>query len=282
MTKELLSTHISESHFSDMKLSILGTPDIYIQDIMNVMKEVAHKYLTSEDAQRITVKGDSNFVTAVDMNIESAMKERLSSLCPKIQFMGEERDNSDIDFSRPFWILDPVDGTTNLIHDLQTSAISLGLAADSELVAGIVFNPYRDELYFATKGGGAFCNGKPVHVTGAASLSESLIATGTSPYYHEHVDDIFRIIKNIYLHSQDVRRMGSAVIEMTYVASGRLDGFFELILKPWDFAAGIVIVTEAGGKVTDHLGNKVRPDKASSVVATNGLIHEELLALMGE
>lgn len=265
-----------------MEHSMFDLHTIDFEKIIAIVKEAGKLYANDSAVSHITVKGLSDYLTEVDTGVQKFLSKELTSLYPEIQFMGEERDNSDIDFSRPFWILDPVDGTTNLIHDLQTSAISLGLAADSELVAGIIFNPYRDELYFATKGGGAFCNGKPVHVTGAASLSESLIATGTSPYYHEHVDDIFRIIKNIYLHSQDVRRMGSAVIEMTYVASGRLDGFFELILKPWDFAAGIVIVTEAGGKVTDHLGNKVRPDKASSVVATNGLIHEELLALMGE
>lgn len=255
---------------------------IDFEKIIAIVKEAALLFKDDTAAAHITEKGVSDYVTEVDTSVQKFLYEKLTALYPDIQLMGEEKDNSDIDFSRPVWILDPVDGTTNLIHRFPGSSISLGLAADHTLVAGIVYNPYHDELFFATKGGGAFLNGQPIHVRSSKTLSESLISCGTAPYWHEHADKVFDIIKRVFLHSHDIRRIGSAAIELSYVACGRLDAFFEMLLKPWDFAAGQVILTEAGGKLTDYDGNEIAPDKAVPVVATNGWIHEELLALINE
>ncbi len=248
--------------------------------VISIVKDAARIFHDDSAAGHITVKGLSDYVTEVDVAVQKFLYEKLHTLYPDIQFMGEEKDNSDIDFSRPFWILDPVDGTTNLIHRFPGSSISLGLAVHSEVVAGIVYNPYHDELFFAQKGKGAVRNGTPIHVRPSASLSESLISVGTSPYLHQYADKVFAQIQSIFLRAQDIRRIGSAAIELCYVACGRLDAFCELVLKPWDFAAGMIILQEAGGRVTDYSGAPVAPIHPTSLLATNSLIHLELLELL--
>lgn len=252
------------------------------EKIIAIIKEASVLFKDDAAAAAITEKGASDYVTEVDTSVQKFLSEKLTALYPDIQLMGEEKDNSDIDVSRPVWILDPVDGTTNLIHRFPGSSISLGLAADNNLVAGIVYSPYHDEVFFATKGGGAFLNGKPIHVRNSKTLSESLISCGTAPYWPEHADQVFDIMKRVFLRAHDIRRIGSSALELSYVACGRLDAFFELLLKPWDFAAAWVILTEAGGKLTDYDGNEITPYHPAPVVGTNGWIHEELLSLINE
>ncbi len=256
----------------------LNTVDF--EKIKEIVKEAAQLFGNDEAAAHIKVKGRSDFVTEVDMAVQTLLCGKLQALYPDIQFMGEEKDNSDIDFSRPVWILDPVDGTTNLIHRFPESCISLGFVADHQILAGIIYNPYHDELYFAKKGEGAYLNGKPIHVRPTAELSESLVSVGTSPYQHELAGKVFRQIINVYLRSADIRRMGSSAIDLAYVACGRTDAFFELVLRPWDYAAGQLIVTEAGGKITDFDGNPIFPDRPVAVLASNGLIHDEIIRLL--
>ncbi|MDY3251351.1 MAG: inositol monophosphatase family protein [Candidatus Choladocola sp.] len=248
--------------------------------IKEIVKNAAKSFGDRSAADHITVKGLSDYVTEVDTNVQNTLYRELSRLYPDIQFMGEEKDNSEIDFDGPVWILDPVDGTTNLIHRFPGSSISLGLAAGHEMIAGIIYNPYQDELFFAKKGGGAFLNGRPIHTGTSATVSQSLLSTGTSPYYHEFADTVFEQMKNVFLHAQDIRRIGSAAIELAYIACGRLDGYFELLLKPWDFAAGMIILQEAGGRISDYQGRPVFPEQPVAVLATNGLIHEEMIELL--
>lgn len=250
---------------------------IDFEKIIAIIKETAHLFSDDTAAAHITEKGIADYVTEVDTTVQKLLYEKLADLYPDIQFMGEEQDNHDIDFSKPVWILDPVDGTTNLIHRYPASCISLGLAADHQVLAGIVYNPYYDELFFAVKGKGATLNGKPIHVSSSATLAESIVSVGTMPYVKDQADLTFRQIKNVFLRTQDIRRIASAALDLCYTACGRQDAYFEPFLKPWDFAAGMVILTEAGGRVTDYEGQPVFPDKMTKILASNGLVHQEML-----
>lgn len=229
----------------------------------------------------IRAKGETDYVTNVDLAVQELLRERLAVLTPDIQFMGEEQDNSRLDWHRPCWILDPVDGTTNLIHGFRHSAISLALAVEGRVELGLIYDPYADELFTARRGKGAFCNGEPIHVSGAAALADSLCSVGTNPGCRDQADAAFARMRRIYDRCHDVRRVGAASIELCYVACGRLDAYLEHGLKPWDYAAGMLIVAEAGGRVTDFAGDAPLLDASRcAILATNGQIHSELQSLL--
>ena len=267
---------------------------ITIETILPIIREVADKYLTREDSQHITVKGDSNFVTEVDTNIEKAMKERLSSLYPEIQFMGEESDNENIDFSRPFWILDPVDGTSNLIHDFQNSSMSLALAVEKQVVFGVIYHYSTKEYFYAKKAQGAYLGHASsahslnrdtsldtdpvsIHVSNTTELSRCLVSFGTSPYDKKTLGEKnCETLKQIFFLCEDIRRIGSAAIELAYVAAGRVDIYLERNLKPWDYAAAIVIIEEAGGIITDYQGQPIDISKPCDILAGNKTVHKKL------
>ena len=226
-----------------------------VEKIIGIVKGMRDHFMDARSAGEISSKGDVDFVTSVDVRVQSEIREALWRAFPQIQFMGEEQDNSGVDFSGAVWILDPVDGTTNLIHRFRHSAVSLALSFKRRLELGIVYDPYADELFLATRGGGAFLNGEPIHVSGAQTMKECLVSVGTAPYYHDIADENFDLIKRVFLDSQDIRRIGSAAIDLAYVACGRTDAFFERNLKPWDYAAGALLVQEAGaGSRTSRAG----------------------------
>ena len=177
-----------------------------------------------------------------------------------------------------FWILDPVDGTTNLMHDYQHSVVSLALCRQGDIIMGIIYDPFRDEVFSAIKGKGSFLNGQPIHVSNAKKLSDTMIGLGTAK--REVADENFARFRRVFGQCQDVRRIGSAALELAYTACGRQGGYFEIYLNPWDYAAGMLMIQEAGGKVTDFTGEPLEPKKGSSVVGTNGFIHAELLKLL--
>ncbi|MBR0366206.1 MAG: inositol monophosphatase, partial [Clostridia bacterium] len=220
-----------------------------INELIKLIKETKPMATDRSSAHDVTVKGVADFVTGVDMGIQAFMRRRLGELFPDIQFMSEEKDNAGIDFGGRVWILDPIDGTTNLIHDYKMSAISLGLLENGAPTIGVVYNPFTDELFYASHGEGAFLGGEPIHATAADTLARSLISVGTSPYRKDLADVNFDLIKRFYIASEDIRRGGSASLDLCYIAAGRTDGFFERDLKPWDYAAGIAILREAGGVV---------------------------------
>ncbi len=263
---------------------------ITIETILPIIQKVADKYLTRENSRHITVKGDSNFVTEVDTNIEKAMKECLSALYPEIQFMGEEKDNSEIDFSYPVWILDPVDGTSNLIHDFQNSSMSLALAVDKQIVFGVIYHYYSREYFYAKRGEGAYLGQglyhnqtysdkkhSPIHVSNTTELSHTLVSFGTSPYDKATLGEKnCETLKQIFFACEDIRRIGSAAIELAFVAAGRVDIYLERNLKPWDYAAAIVIIEEAGGIITDYQGQPVDISEPSDILAGNKVVHEKL------
>lgn len=247
------------------------------ETVQKIILEASRLFADRQAAERTKIKGVADYVTDVDFTVQSFIQESLGKLYPEVQFMGEEKDSQEIDLEAPLWALDPVDGTTNLIHDYQASAISLALLEHREPALGFIYHPYLQEMYQAQKGMGSFCNGKRIHVSNAKTLEESLIVIGTSPYEKHMAKELFPIFQRIFEKSQDIRRSGSAAIDLAYVAAGRAEGFFEKNLKLWDYAAGMLLVKEAGGKVFDWNGNPLQAKKVSGVVAGNASIAELLM-----
>lgn len=250
-----------------------------LQDIIALVRKAKIFVENREMAAHVKVKGQADYVTQVDTNIQNFLHEELGRLAPEIQFLGEEEGLHEMT-GDTYWILDPIDGTTNLIHDYQHSVISLGLYDKGEIILGIVYDPFREDVYYAQKGKGSFLNGNPIYVSGAETLGETIISIGTSPYDRELTEENFRRFQRVFEKSQDIRRTGSAALDLAYVACGRTGGFFETLLSPWDFAAGMLLVTEAGGKVTDFAGKELNFLQRGSVAATNGKVHEELRRLL--
>ena len=247
-----------------------------IEQVLQAVRD-AGNLLTDPDAiQQVKAKSETDFVTNVDVAVQELLRSRLASLAPQVQMLGEEGDNSAIDPTRPFWILDPVDGTTNLIHGFHHSAISLALAEDGQVTFGVVLQPYTGECFTARAGKGAFLNGVPIRVSGVATLKDGMVSVGTVSGHRELADQAFAQMRSLYNSCQDVRRTGCASLDLSYVACGRLEGYVELCLQPWDYAAGLLLVTEAGGAATALDGSPLPLTHGSSLLASNGLIHTQL------
>jgi len=230
-------------------------------------------------------KGDVDLVTVADRTVEKLIRTRLGEAFPEHGVYGEEgtRDRMEGEFR---WYVDPLDGTTNFAHGFPQFCVSMGLERrpagtnaeeDGTIVAGVIYDPMRDELYTAERGRGAWLNGKPIHTSRIAFLAESLVSTGF-PSRKRHDSPNIHFYHEFTLRSHGVRRAGSAALDLAFVASGRLEAFWEFNLNPWDTAAGILLVQEAGGKVTDFAGGAFQLN-SSEVLASNGLIHEELVGL---
>ncbi len=228
-----------------------------------------------------TKSSDSDFVTVYDENVQQKLINGILELFPDSHFFAEEKINSAEDTLNGYcFVIDPIDGTTNFIHNLDASAISVALLVDGKLQFGMIYDPYKAEMFTAFKGEGAYCNGKRIFVSDR-KLSEAVIAFGTSPYKKaELADDGFELAKRVFMSCADIRRSGSAALDMVNVARGKLDGFFECILSPWDYAAGALIVREAGGNVTDFYGNDVSFSYPSSVLCSNNLVKDEILTII--
>lgn len=253
--------------------------DFTIQDIIALVKRTKSFVENRERAGHIKVKGPADYVTQVDTDIQGFLAQELDRLASGIQFLGEEEGLHEMT-ADTYWILDPIDGTTNLIHDYQHSVVSLALYEKGEITLGVIYDPFREDVYYAQKGQGSFLNGSPVHVSEAETLRETIITIGTSPYDRELTEVNFQRFRRVFERSQDIRRTGSAALDLAYVACGRTGGFFESLLSPWDFAAGMLLVREAGGQVTDYAGAPLNLLRRGSVVATNGKVHEELRGLV--
>ncbi len=250
-----------------------------IRDVMDLVRQAKVFVQNRDMAEHIKVKGPADYVTQVDTNIQNFLSEKLHELAPDIQFLGEEEGLHAMS-GDTFWILDPIDGTTNLIHDYQHSTISLGLYDKGEIVMGIIYDPFREEIFHAEKGKGSFRNGEPIHVAAAETLGDTIISIGTAPYQKELAHENFQKFERIFTKCQDIRRTGSAAMDLAYAACGRTGGFFEARLQPWDFAAGMLLVEEAGGKVTRFDGSRINPTEPGEILATNGKLHEELQRLL--
>ena len=256
--------------------------EIEIQNIIKIVEDAAGILSQRDLIGDISVKGPADFVTEADKDIQQFIQAELLVQYPDIQFLGEEDSQKEVDFYGKMWVLDPVDGTTNLIHDYRSSAISLALFEAGKPVFGIIYQPYTKELFWAQKGKGAFLGTERISVSEAGSLSESIVNVGTSPYKKELADENFELIKKVFCKSQDIRRSGSAALDLAWIACGRSDAFFERNLKLWDFAAGWIIIEEAGGKIADFNGMEIRPVIAADIVTGTPKVCEELLTLIKE
>ena len=227
---------------------------------------------------KVSDKGLNQLVSYVDVEAEKKLVEGLTLLLPEAGFITEE-DTSDVGRLTYNWIIDPLDGTTNFIHDVPVYSVSVALANGNEILAGAVYEIGRGELFCAYKGGGAFCNGKQIHVSNEQKLSNSLMATGFPYYDFEQMEAYIDVLKSLMQKTHGLRRMGSAAVDLAYVACGRFEGFFEYGLNAWDIAAGILLVEEAGGKICDFR-NGDDYLFGRSIVADNAHIHEELLQII--
>ena len=246
-----------------------------------VAARAAGRLLNSKAPQRkrITYKGKINLVTHVDSLSEQTIIKYLSKRFPDHSFLAEEggatrgttRSGSEYQ-----WVVDPLDGTTNYVHGYRVYSVSIALRHLDSTVLGVVYDPNLDELFGAIKGHGAFLNGRPIGVSTTASLSRSLLATGFPYDVRESSNNNLDHFSNFAVRAQAVRRAGSAALDLCHVACGRLDGFWELKLQPWDTAAGELIVKEAGGKVTDFSGSAFDIFQ-KEIAASNGRIHKQML-----
>jgi myo-inositol-1(or 4)-monophosphatase len=223
----------------------------------------------------VTHKGVINLVTDVDLASEELIREAIATHYPRHQILAEEGGlaESSSDYR---WIVDPLDGTTNFAHGFPIFAVSIALEYHGEIILGVVYDPTRDEIFAAERGGGAALNNRPIRVSGIADLSSSLLSTGFPYDIRSSRLTNLDNWSNFALAAQALRRTGAAAIDLCYVACGRFDGFWELTLSPWDTAAGALIVAEAGGRMTDLNGaafSVYKPD----VIASNGLIHDQML-----
>ena len=233
---------------------------------------------------KIEYKGEADLVTAADRAAETLIRERISKQFPSHDVLGEEQGLNDQrgDYR---WYVDPLDGTTNFAHGYPVFAVSMALehqaleerssGQQGRRIAGVIYDPTRDELFTAEQGRGAHLNGKPIHVSKAAQLKECLVATGF-PSHKRHKNPNIYFYHQITLRTHGVRRAGSAALDLCNVACGRFDGFWEFNLNPWDTAAGVLIVEEAGGKVSRFDGSPFELDSRETL-ASNGLVHEALL-----
>ncbi|MCR5789217.1 MAG: inositol monophosphatase [Lachnospiraceae bacterium] len=234
-------------------------------------------FLLNADRQHnrvLSKEGHANFVTEYDTKVQELLKRELLRLLPDAAFIGEEGENHDKLGNGYAFIVDPIDGTTNFIKDFKVSAVSVALLRNGEQYIGVIYNPYLDEMFAAVKGQGAYLNGKRIHVS-ERPVSEGLVAVGTAPYYEELHEKTVQTLAYYFKHSLDIRRSGSAAIDLCTVACGRAELFIELRLQPWDFAAGSLIVTEAGGYVRTVSGEPLSFDRAAGVIASNMVCKEE-------
>lgn len=215
--------------------------------------------------------GPANFVTSYDVLVQNTLRDGLIELFPNAKFIGEEGEQEACAEAGEFFIVDPIDGTTNFIKDYHMSCISVAHVVDSEVDFAMIYNPYLDELFWAIRGEGAYCNEERIHVSNQR-LSNGIVLFGSSPYDSDLARKSFDMAYEYFTKALDIRRSGSAALDLCAIAAGRAELYFELILSPWDYAAGMLIVEEAGGVVTTLDGEKPALHKRSSILAKNAKI----------
>ena len=221
---------------------------------------------------------DIDLLTIADTESEAYILDRIKTTYPQHHIIAEEsnltKGNSDYR-----WVIDPLDGTTNFVHNLPIFAVSMGLQYKEETILGVVYNPAANKCFWAEKNGGAYLNEKSIHITSTNTLNNSLLVTGF-PYIHDDLfEKCFDLFKELYGKTQGVRRLGAAALDFCFVAMGRFEGFWEFGLSPWDVCAGALILTEAGGKVSDWDGSPM-PFSGNRILATNGHIQGEMMDVL--
>jgi myo-inositol-1(or 4)-monophosphatase len=239
-----------------------------------------HKKYFQTDIQVDVKSSPFDLVTTADLEAEKEIVSSLKSAFADHNFLAEENKypKTNSEFT---WVIDPLDGTNNFAAGLPIFCVSIGLVRDGQILVGVIYDSTRDELFCAEKSKGAFLNGRRIRVSSKASLSESVLITG---FYYDRGEEMSQTLENIrkfFLNPvTGLRRLGAAALDLAYIASGRASGFWEFCLSPWDFTAGKLMVEEAGGKVTDRLGKDVDISKKSYIVASNGKIHDQMLAIL--
>ena len=244
--------------------------------IKDIMVEAGNIMLSAKEIKNaISEKeGPANFVTKYDLKVQNFLYEHLMELYPEAHFVGEENDQQDDVLHGLAFIVDPIDGTTNFIQHLDASAISVALLKDGRVILGATYNPYRDQFFYAEKGKGATCNGKPIHVSDTY-LKDSIVCLGTSPYYPEKHKATTDLAYKLLTTALDLRRSGSAVIDICEVAKGSAGLMYEMLLSPWDYAASSLILTEAGGVITQMDGSPIIFNDKCSVLCGNPKAHKD-------
>jgi myo-inositol-1(or 4)-monophosphatase len=227
---------------------------------------------------QIESKEQNSLVSYVDKTAEKILVEALTPIFPSPGFITEEDtvDNSRNEYT---WIIDPLDGTTNFLQQIPIFSVSVGLAYQGEIIVGCVIDVMQDDCYYAWKGGGAWVNDKPIHVSGRSEMTEAIIATGFPYYEPDKLDKLTDLFREVLAKVRGIRRLGSAALDLTYVACGKMDAFYETQLNPWDIAAGTILVREAGGKVTDFSGNGDFVAK-KQIIGSNGLLHQDVTDIL--
>ena len=245
-------------------------------ELIRIARTAGDFFLERRLTEIVSKEGHANYVTNIDCRVQAYLEDALGRLMPGSRFIGEEKENTDLG-DEPTWIVDPLDGTTNMIHDYHLSAVSIALCRMKKPVLGLIWQPYTGELFYAEKDGGAFLNDRPIHVSDTP-YRDALVAVGTAPYYEELEDAGLDMARDFLHECADIRRSGSAALDLTYLACGRHEIFFELRLKPWDYAAGSLIVQEAGGKVMMPL-NGEEPDYnlSTAILAANQICMDPAL-----
>jgi len=229
---------------------------------------------------RISHKGSTDLVTEMDIASEHLIKKSLAQVFPQDNYLGEELGGCSFDKGR-VWVVDPLDGTTNYAHGLGIFAVSIALCIDGNPKAGVVYQPITNEIFMGWENGGAYRNNVKISVSKRATLKESLAVTGFPYSIEDCLDSTLKRLRRMMIETRGIRRLGSAAMDLCYVAGGIFDLFWETGLKPWDIAAGIVILREAGGKTTDFSGNPIILD-CGELLSTNHILHADALKLVAQ
>ncbi len=244
-----------------------------------VAKGAGELVLSMKHPEVYTKEGHANFVTEADLASQQFCLKELAPLLPDAHFFAEEQKENKM-MPGYNWVIDPIDGTTNFMRGYNHSAISIGLVKDGQAVLGVVYNPFADETFSALLGEGAYRDGERIHVT-ELPMEKALVLFGSSPYCRDLAEETFRVVKEIFLHCGDIRRSGSAALDLCYVACGRCDGFYEGQLSPWDYAASAVIISEAGGKIGTIAPRTLSFDRTQPLLAGNPDVFEALQKIVG-
>jgi myo-inositol-1(or 4)-monophosphatase len=250
--------------------------NVMVQAALKAGRGLARDFGEVENLQ-VSVKGPGDYVSAADRRAEETLIAELKRVRPGYSFLTEETGAIDGTDKANRWIVDPLDGTTNFLHGIPLFAVSLALERDGQLVAGVIFNPILNELYVAERGQGAYLNDRRMRVANRRNVADAVVATGTPNVGRQGHDEFIGELRAVMATTAGVRRCGSAALDLAWVASGRFDGFWERGLSPWDMAAGIVVVQEAGGAVSGAAGDGDMM-ASGAIVAGNETIHAALLA----
>jgi myo-inositol-1(or 4)-monophosphatase len=259
-----------------------GKVNKMIDEIIKVVKEAGQIMLQARNIQSgvVSKEGRANFVTKYDVEVQEFLFAELAKLYPTATFIGEEEDQR-VTPGEYCFIIDPIDGTTNFIMDYHHSAISVGLLYNGQMAAGVVYDPYLNELFYAERGTGAFLNNKTLRIADLP-LAEGLVCVGTCPYYRDKTDEVFALTRKLYDAALDIRRTGSAALDLCYIAAGRFVVYFEPVLSPWDYSAASLIVTEAGGRISTIDGSELNYTKGCGVVAATPTAYEEFYMISND